>query len=82
MADIYNEYFSANPSVIDALFTGINRSVVECANCDYKSITYKPFSAMSMPLESTLDQSLKETFKVSKFDSENKYKCEKCSKKT
>ena len=82
MADIYNEYFSANPSIIDSLFIGINRSLVECANCDYKSITYKPFSAMSMPLESTLDQSIKETFKVSKFDSENKYKCEKCSKKT
>lgn len=37
---------------------------------------------MSLPLESTLDASIKETFKVSKFDSENKYKCEKCSKKT
>jgi ubiquitin C-terminal hydrolase len=82
MAQIYNEYFTANPSMIDTLFTGINRSVVECASCDYNSITYKPFSAMSLPLESSLDQSIKETFKVAKFDSENKYKCEKCNKKT
>lgn len=37
---------------------------------------------MSLPLESGLESSIKESFKVSKFDSENKYKCEKCSKKT
>ena len=82
MQDIYKEYFTANPSIIDNLFIGINRSVVECANCDHKSITYKPFSAMSLPLESGLENSIKETFKVSKFDSENKYKCENCNKKT
>jgi ubiquitin C-terminal hydrolase len=82
MAQIYQEYFTANPGVIDSLFTGINRSVVQCASCDHQSITYKPFSAMSLGLESSLENSIKESFKVSKFDSENKYKCEKCSKKT
>jgi ubiquitin carboxyl-terminal hydrolase 8 len=82
MQEIYKEYFTANPSIIDTLFTGINRSVVECASCEHKSITYKPFSAMSLPLESNIETSIKETFKVAKFDSENKYKCENCHKKT
>ena len=37
---------------------------------------------MSLSLESTLEQSIKKQFEVNKFDSENKYKCERCSKKT
>ena len=79
---VYEEYFNANPSIIDKIFTGIQRSVVTCGSCEYQSIMYKPFSALSLTFESNLDKSLKKQFETSQFDSQNKYKCEKCSKKT
>ena len=80
--NIKMEYFKYNPSIIDELFTGLQRSIVKCANCDYESITYKPFSALSLGFESKLEKSLKKQFEVQIFDSQNKYKCEKCSQKT
>lgn len=58
MEDIYREYFFANPSCIDQVFTGIQRSIVKCANCCYESITYKPFSCLSIGFDSTLKRSL------------------------
>ena len=82
MQDIYREYFFANPSCIDQVFTGIQRSIVKCANCCYESITYKPFSCLSISFESTLKKSLQRNFEVLQFDSDNKYKCEKCYEKT
>jgi len=82
MKDIYEEYFEANPSCIDSLFTGISRGVVCCDSCNYESITYKPFSALSLGYESTLSKSLKKNFEPGQFDSQNKYKCEECEKKT
>ena len=50
ISDIYDEYFQANPSVIDSLFTGIQRSIVTCAKsgCKHQSITYRPFSCLSI----------------------------------
>lgn len=30
---IFDEYFTCNPSGIDKIFTGINRSIVKCGNC-------------------------------------------------
>lgn len=56
---IYQEYFDSNPSIIDNIFTGIQRSVVSCADCLFDSVTYKPFSAMSLSFEATLEKSLK-----------------------
>jgi hypothetical protein len=35
MQQICEEYYEANPGIIDKLFSGINRSVVECGSCDY-----------------------------------------------
>jgi ubiquitin C-terminal hydrolase len=55
---------------------------VKCANCDFESITYKPFSALSLPLESSLIKSIRKNFEISNFDADNKYKCEECNKKT
>jgi ubiquitin C-terminal hydrolase len=55
---------------------------VRCADCHYDSVTFKPFSCLSVAYESTLKSSLKDFFKESKFDSQNKYKCEKCHEKT
>ena len=84
MREVYEQYFVANPSIIDNIFTGINRSVVKCMNgsCQYESVMFKPFSALSLEMSPSLDRSLKKHFEASTFDSDNKYKCEKCEKKT
>ena len=69
MDQMYEQYFNANPSIIDKIFTGIQRSVVTCANCEYESIMYKPFSALSLSFESNLDKALKKQFETTQFDS-------------
>ena len=55
---------------------------MECGSCDYESITYKPFSALSLGYETSITKSLKKYFEVGQFDSDNKYKCDECGKKT
>lgn len=82
MQEVYEDYFTSNPSIIDKLFTGISRSVVRCGSCGYESIMLKPISAISLHLSSNIDKSLKSFFAVCQFDSKNMYKCEKCDKKT
>jgi len=64
------------------IFTGISRSIVSCQSCQYNSVTFKPFTCISVTCESSLKKSLAKHFEVTQFDSENKYKCEKCYKKT
>ena len=66
--------------MIDEIFTGIQKSVVKCAACQHESIMIKPYSCLSLPLESSLKKSLNKNFETSQFDSNNKYKCEKCGK--
>ena len=64
LKQICGEYFQANPGLIDSLFTGINRSIVECSSCNYESVTYKPFSVMSLGFETTLEKSLTRHFET------------------
>ena len=61
---IQKEYFKANPSGVDAIFTGLNRSIVKCINCQYESMTYKPFTCLSVTCESSLKKSLQKLFEV------------------
>ena len=60
--DINREYFESNPSIIDSTFIGIEKNIVECANCKYQSVTYKPYSVMSLELRDTLEKSITEYF--------------------
>jgi len=64
MEAIISQYYKANPSCIDSLFTGIVKSIVKCAHCNHNSVTYKPFSVLSLDLESKLEKCLKTHFEV------------------
>jgi len=57
---------------------------VECANveCNYQSVTYKPYSVMSLELTDSLEKSIKEYFDTKSLGKGNEYKCEKCEEKT
>ena len=56
--EIVDEYFEANPSIIDKVFMGIKKCQVKCGSCKYKSITYKPFSCLSLELSGSLESSI------------------------
>ena len=51
MKELYEQYFCSNPSIVDKLFSGIQRSVVKCASCFHESIMFKPFSCLSLGFE-------------------------------
>ena len=78
IAQIYREYFTANPSCIDQVFSGMYKSIVKCGKCSHESLTYKPITCLSVTCESSLKKALNKHFEVTQFDSQNKYRCEKC----
>ena len=82
LGEIYEEYFKLNPSCIDRFFTGLERSTIKCINCNHDSITYKPFQSRSLSHAPDLESSLRNSFAVTQFDEDNKYKCEKCGQAT
>jgi hypothetical protein len=41
-------HYSRNNSIITDLFNGLNKSTITCPICKYKSITYIPFSSLSL----------------------------------
>ena len=65
------------------IFTiGIQKTIVSCGKCTYKSVTYNPFMALSLAYESTLVKCLTTYLKEDTLDSSDKYKCEKCNSST
>ena len=47
-ARFWEFHYSRNNSIIMDLFCGINKSTITCPVCRYKSITYIPFSSLSL----------------------------------
>ena len=41
-------HISRNNSIITDLFCGLNKSTIKCPICKYKSITYNPFTSISL----------------------------------
>ena len=41
-------HLSRNNSIITNLFCGLNKSIIKCPLCKYKSITYNPFTSISL----------------------------------
>nr|CAD7446139.1 unnamed protein product [Timema bartmani] len=46
----WNKFRSVNESLILTLFFGQQKSTVRCCKCNEKSVTYEPFSNLSLPL--------------------------------
>ena len=77
-----NEYFRLNPGCIDNIFSGIKKSTIKCADCNYQSVTYRPFSVKSLDCDQDLLTSLNKDSSVKEFDEDNEYKCENCKNYT
>lgn len=61
---------------------GIEKNIVECASCKYQSVTYKPYSVLSLELTESIEQSIKEYFETKELGTGNEYRCDKCGAKT
>ena len=53
---VIDEYFSSHPSIIDKMFSGIQKTVVTCKICKAPSITYNPFMTLSLAFETSLEK--------------------------
>ena len=45
-------HYSRNNSIITDLFSGLNKSIITCPVCKFKSITYIPFTSLSLLIPS------------------------------
>lgn len=75
---ILSEYDRSHPSIIDKLFSGMQRTIVTCGKCQRDSVTYNPFMTLSLTFESSIEKSLSGFLKAESLS--DKYKCEKCNK--
>lgn len=48
----WGHWTKANNSIIQKLFYGQQKSTVSCDTCSEKSVTFEPFSSLSLPLPS------------------------------
>lgn len=48
----WGHWTKANNSIIQQLFYGQQKSTVSCNTCTEKSVTFEPFSSLSLPLPS------------------------------
>lgn len=78
MQQICSDYYRLHPSIIDAIFTGLMKTVVTCRKCGHSSITFNPFMTQSLSVKSTLSRSLHDVFDPHQIDGQ--YLCEKCKK--
>jgi len=46
----------------------MQKTVVTCAKCGYKSVTFSPFTILSIAFEATLDRSLQNFLKEDQLD--------------
>ena len=74
------EYDRSHPSIIDRLFSGMQKTIVTCGKCYKDSTTYNPFMTLSLPYENAIEKSLENFLKEESLSSTDKYKCEKCGK--
>ncbi len=59
LKQVVTEYFTSHPSIIDTLFSGIMKTVVECSRCNQESRTFNPIMTLSLAFESSLDKAIK-----------------------
>ncbi|XP_063231097.1 ubiquitin carboxyl-terminal hydrolase 8 isoform X2 [Bacillus rossius redtenbacheri] len=52
----WEKFRSSNDSIIQTLFFGQQTSTVTCCTCSEKSVTYEPFSTLSLPLPSSVNK--------------------------
>jgi ubiquitin C-terminal hydrolase len=79
--DYWNKYCNNN-SITTNLFTGLFQSEIECDVCSFKSITFDPFTNISLDIPTkqncTLYDCLESMTETEQLDNDNKVRCDRC----
>ena len=78
-----NLFYKNKTSYIHDIFTGSYITIIKCLECNYKSITYEPFTTITISPGKCVVSQISEIFIKTELDSNNSeaWKCDKCNKK-
>jgi ubiquitin C-terminal hydrolase len=81
--DYLNTFYKNKTSYIRDKFTGSYITVVKCLECDYKSITYEPFTTISIPIGNSIVSEISKIFTKIEFEKNHSeaWTCSICEKK-
>ena len=71
---------SSEPSIITILFQGLHKHVISCGNCQRESVSFEPFSVLSLALPVSGNSTLKRLLHNYYEDTVIIYWCPQCSK--
>lgn len=77
---VCEQYDQLRTSIVDRLFTGMQRTAVSCAKCSYQSLTYNPFMTISLACKTSVDSAIREH--LSEVKTDGQYKCDKCKRES
>ncbi|XP_042877801.1 ubiquitin carboxyl-terminal hydrolase 8-like [Penaeus japonicus] len=77
---VMEEIRRRDQSIVQTLFHGLHRSTIECSVCGHRSLTFEPFSIISLSFPSHGRCSLKDMFHHFYKETNLEYKCCKCKK--
>ena len=72
---------SSEPSIITILFQGVHKHVISCGNCQHGSVSFEPFTALSLALLVSGNSTLKRLLHNYYEDTVMTYKWPQCSSK-
>jgi ubiquitin C-terminal hydrolase len=67
----WNLFEKSHPSIIDKLFSGMQKTVVTCSKCNRQSVTFNPFMTLSVAFESSLKKCIQGFLKEITLDSKD-----------
>ena len=71
---------NSKPSIITILFQGMHKHVISCGNCQHESVSFEPFTVLSLALPVSGNSMLKRLLHNYYEDTVITYKCLQCSK--
>ena len=71
---------NSEPSIITILFQGMQKHVISCGNCQHESVSFEPFTVLSLALPVSGKSTLKRLLHNYYEDTVITYKCSQCSK--
>jgi len=77
-----NKFYKDKTSYINEKFNGSYITVIKCLECEYKSITYEPFTTINIQVDKSIVSGISELFTKTEVDktSPEAWKCHNCKK--
>lgn len=78
---VMEELRQRDQSILSAVFHGLHRSTIECGTCGHVSLTFEPFSVLSLSFPNNRKCSLRDLLHHYYKETNLEYTCSKCNKK-